>query len=548
MSGPGKEAMVEQTARSDDSRCADEEAGSVLRLPERETVRRDLRERHIQMISIAGMIGTGLFLGSGSAIARAGPVGALLGYVIMGFITAGIAYMSGELSAFQPVSGGFVRHATRMIDPAMGAATGWNFWYSMAITAPAEITAASALIQFWDTKTSPAVWISVFLVVIVVINFCGVRVYGESEVIFASLKILLIIGLIIAGLVVDLGGGPDHDRLGFRYWKNPGPFNAYLVEGNTGKFLGWWSTLITAAFSYANVQVVAIAGAETRDPRKNIPEAMKRTFLRVLVFYVLSIFIVGMIVPYNDPQLSVSSGTAAQSPFVIAFSRAGINVLPDIINAIVCTSAISSGSACVFIASRTLYGLSKEGQAHRIFQKTNRWGVPVFSLGLSCLFLPLAYLVLGTDASVVFGWFVNITTVAGLIGWAVICVTWLRFNRAFQVQGLSRQSLPYRSPLQPYTAWFCLVWVILIILFSGFAVFFPGNFSASSFLTAYVNIPIFIALFIFFRIYYRSRFLRAHEIDIKTELAYIAQEKEQQAELTEITPRSTWKRVLDRVL
>jgi amino acid transporter len=238
--------------------------------------------------------------------------------------------------------------------------------------------------------------------------------------------------------VVDLGGSPSGERIGFRYWKNPGPFNEYIVPGNTGKFLGFWSSLISAAYSYANIQVVAIAGAETKNPRVIIPNAIRMTFWRVLVFYVVSIFIVGMLVPYNDPNLGIATGDAQQSPFVIAFQRAGIKVLPSIINAIVCTSAFSCGSACVFLASRTLYGLAEDGQAPRILLRTNRFGTPYLAIGASLIFMPLVYLSLGSNSSVVFGWFVNITTIAGLIGWLVIEVTYLRFYYALKVQGISR--------------------------------------------------------------------------------------------------------------
>ncbi|KAM0159012.1 hypothetical protein ACHAPC_007539 [Botrytis cinerea] len=252
------------------------------------------------------------------------------------------------------------------------------------------------------------------------------------------MKIALIIGLIIAGLVVDLGGGPKGERLGFTYWKSPGAFNEYLVSGNTGRFLAFWSSLISAAFSYGNVQVVALSGTETGNPRKIIPEATKKTFFRVFFFYVLSILIVGMIVPYDSEALSVSTGTAASSPFVIAFKAAGIKVLPSIINAVVCTSAISSGSACIFLASRTLYGLSADGHAPKIFMRCNRFGTPWYAVGLSVLPSPLVYMVVSNQASVVFGWFVNITTVAGLIGWVVIEATYLRFFYALKKQGISR--------------------------------------------------------------------------------------------------------------
>ncbi|KAI1335936.1 amino acid permease/ SLC12A domain-containing protein [Xylariaceae sp. FL0016] len=361
----------------------------------------------------------------------------------------------------------------------------------MAVTAPAELAAAATVIEFWGSGASPAVWYSVFIAVIVALNFSPVRAYGESEVLFAAIKILLIVGLIIAGIVVDLGGAPGQDRIGFWYWQHPGPFNSYLVPGDTGKFLGWWTTLISAAYSYANVQVIALAGAETRNPRVVIPNAVKMTFWRILVFYVLSIFVVGLLVPYDDPNLGLATGTAAQSPFVIAYQRAGIKVLPSVINAVVCTSAFSSGSSCVFLASRKLYGLAEEGQAPRCFLRANRFGTPYLAVAFSMLFMPLVYLSLGSSSSTVFGWFVNITTIAGLLGWAVICVTYLRFFYGLRAQGISRDRLPYKSPLQPGMAWATLGALTLIILFSGYSVFIGGNWSVSSFLTYYIDIAIF---------------------------------------------------------
>lgn len=364
----------------------------------------------------------------------------------------------------------------------------------------------------------------------------------QSEVFFAALKILLIIGLIIAGLVVDLGGSPSGDRIGFRYWKNPGPFNEYIVPGNTGKFLGFWSSLISAAYSYANIQVVAIAGAETKNPRVIIPNAIRMTFWRVLIFYVISILIVGMLVPFNDPNLGIATGDAQQSPFVIAFQRAGINVLPSIINAIVCTSAFSCGSACVFLASRTLYGLAEDGQAPKVLLRTNRFGTPYLAIGASLIFMPLVYLSLGSNSSVVFGWFVNITTIAGLIGWLVIEGTYLRFYYALKAQGISRDrkltvapfaeimlmfpGLAYKSPMQPYLAWVTGGALVLVILFSGYSVFFPGRWSVGTFLTYYIDIAIFIFLWVAGFCYARSGIIALQDVDL-SEIADVDHEKTQ---------------------
>lgn len=249
---------------------------------------------------------------------------------------------------------------------------------------------------------------------------------------------MLIVGLIIGGLVIDLGGGPDGDRIGFRYWRTPGAFNTYILDGSAGRFLAFWKAMIPAAFSYGNIQIVAISGSETRNPRRLIPSATKKVFWRILIFYILSLFIVGMIVPYDDPALQISTGTASQSPFTIAFHRSGVSVVPSIINAVVCTSAISAASACIFISSRTVFGLSCDGHAPRILQRCNRLGVPYYAVGLTCIPLPLVYLNVANNSSTVFGWFVNITTVAGLLGWLVICVTYIRFYNGLKAQGYSR--------------------------------------------------------------------------------------------------------------
>ncbi|KAG9496423.1 hypothetical protein J7337_013011 [Fusarium musae] len=508
-------------------------------------LKRELGSRHINMIAVAGMIGTGLFLSSGQVIATAGPVGALLAYTLMGFVTAGVAYTTGEITAFMPSTGGFVRHATKFVEPALGAATGWNFCkshssqaiyghvltgvgYTMAINMPAEISAAATLVQFWNTSVNPGVWITIFLVFIIVANLCGAKLYGESEVVFASLKIMLIIGLIIGGLVIDLGGAPNHERLGFRYWIHPGAFNTYIKEGSAGRFLAFWKAMLPAAFSYGNIQVVAISGSETKNPRKLIPAATKKTFYRIFFFYFCSIFIVGLIVPYNDPALGVSTGTASQSPFVIAFQRSGVSVVPSIINAVVCTSAISSGSACIFIASRTLFGLSCDGHAPQFFQRCNRFGTPHYAVGMSCLLSPLVYLTVVNNTSVVFSWFVNITTVAGLIGWVVIQVTYLRFFAGLKKQGYSREDLPYKSPFQPYVAWATLLVVSLVILFCGFDVFVKGHFTAQGFITCYINIAIFAMLYAIFKIRLRSKVIPTSEIELSDEFRSIREEKQQE--------------------
>lgn len=198
--------------------------------------------------------------------------------------------------------------------------------------------------------------------------------------------------LILLGLVIDLGGVPGTPRIGFRYWNNPGPFVEYIGSGAWGRFLGYWAVMSNAVFSFAGVESIAMAAAETRNPRIAIPKACKRVFARVAIFYILAVLIVGMLVSSDDPRLDDESGTAAQSPFVIAASAAGLNGVPSLVNAIVITSAWSSSNQALLAGTRVLYGLALKNQAPKIFLRTTSWGVPYMCVLLNTAFMFLAFM------------------------------------------------------------------------------------------------------------------------------------------------------------
>lgn len=254
----------------------------------------------------------------------------------------------------------------------------WQNWYACAITLCAEISAASVVIQFWNGADgiNVALWISIIIVVVIALNIFAVSIYGEAEFIFASVKILTIVGLIIFAFIIDLGGGPTKDRLGFRYWSNPGAMKPYVAEGSWGRFLGFFSTLVNAAFSYGGVEMVAVAAGEAENPRKNIPKAVRRVFWRILFFYVLGSLAIGVLIPYNEPRLISAIGSSAPggaaSPWVIAIYRAGVPVLPSIINAVILTSATSSANAFLYTGSRYMYALAQNGQAPRFLLHCSR--------------------------------------------------------------------------------------------------------------------------------------------------------------------------------
>ena len=234
------------------------------------------------------------------------------------------------------------------------------------------------MIQFWNgaEDINVAAWITIIIVAVVALNTLSVSIYGEAEFIFASIKIVAIIGLIIFAFIIDLGGGPTRDRLGFRYWKNPGAMKPYVADGDLGRFLGLFSTLVNAAFSYSGVEICAVAAGETENPRRNIPKAVRRVFWRILFFYVIGSLAIGVLIPYNASRLldaihDDNSGGAA-SPWVIAIYRAGVPVLPSIVNAVIIISATSAANCYLYTGSRYLYALGQNGQAPRFLLTCSR--------------------------------------------------------------------------------------------------------------------------------------------------------------------------------
>ncbi|KAK7061465.1 dicarboxylic amino acid permease [Favolaschia claudopus] len=467
-------------------------------------------------------------------------------HIAMISITYSVMISLGEMIAYLPIPGGHIKLAERFVDPAFSFTMGWNYWYNWTVVLPAELSAAAVLINYWNRSVNNAVWITIIGLVVIGINMCGAGVYGEAEFIFASIKVVTITGLIILGIVLDLGGGPDHDRIGFRYWKNPGPFVQFNdIAGAKGRFLGWWEVMTQAAFSYIGTEIVAIAAGEAKNPRRNLPKAIKRVYIRILLFYIGGVIIIGLLVPSNDEHLNLASGTAASSPFVIAIQRSGIKALPSLINACLLTSAWSAGSSDLYTSSRALYGLATAGNAPKIFMKTLPNGLPIVSLVFCSAFVCLAYMGVTSGSNKVFVWFSNMTSIAGLMTWFGICVTYLRFHAGMKAQGYERKHLPFASPLQPYAAWYAACACIIICFFSGWAVFLKNKWDTATFVTNYLPFILFPILYAGAKYHYWRRsgefyWKRPEDLDFVTNIAEIEAEPDDPPPNTRIEKFWAW--------
>ncbi|KAK0619962.1 proline-specific permease [Immersiella caudata] len=500
----------------------DDHGGDLVTAAEAEDLKRGLDQRHLSMLGIAGSIGTGLFLGLGVAVQKGGPLGSLLGYAVIGLIVCAVQFALGEVAAVLPVTGSFVRHSEFLVDPAWGFAIGWNLVYGNLLSIPSEITAVCVLFQFW-TDINPAAFIVPFIIITVAVGLAFVRVFGEVEFVFALLKIFLVIFLIIMGLVINLGGIPGTEQIGFKYWRDPGPFVEYIAAGDWGKFLGFWAVMTGAVFSFAGVESLAMAAAETKDPRRAIPRACKRVFARIIIFYMLAVFVVGILVPSNDPRLDGSGSSVAQSPFVIAASAAGIPAIASMVNAIVITSAWSASNQSLLAGTRVLYGLALKGQAPKIFLRTTSWGTPYVCVLFFACFMLLSFMSLSKDAMTVFWWLVSLTAAGVLVSWTSILFNHIRLLRAMREQNISVDQLPWHNWWTLYSSPAAMVMNIVILFTSGFSVFTKGRWDAPTFVSSYLDIPLVLTAYLSWKYYKATEVVSLADIPLGDAFAQVQQ-------------------------
>merc|ERR1711939_1195427 len=401
-----------------------------------------MKPRHLQMIAVGGSIGTGLFVGSGSALATGGPAGVLIGWIIIGVMMINVTQALGEMAIVYPVSGGFYTLIVRFIDPSFGFALGWNYVLQWAVVLPLEITVAGTTVQYWDTPVPLAGWITIFMVAIIIISVFGTLGYAEEEFWSSMLKLIVVVMFIFIGIICNCGGGPASgeygEYIGGRDWQNPGAF----IEGSA--FKGVCSVFVTAAFSFAGTELVGLAASETPNPRKTMPSAVKQTFWRITLVYITTLTLIGLLIPYDNDRLLGGSGATA-SPFVIVLARANINGLDHLINVTICISVLSIGISCVYAGSRTLTALAETGYAPKFFTYVDKSSRPLWSVIAILMWAPIAYINVRAEGDTVFNWLVALSGLSTLFTWGSICVAHLRFRKAWKVQGHSLEELPYKA-------------------------------------------------------------------------------------------------------
>lgn len=470
---------------------------------------RRLNARLLNMIAIGGSIGTGIFLASGNAIYSAGPGGTMLAYLIMGIMVYFLMTSLGEMAAFLPSTGSFYIYAARFVDPALGYALGWNYWYNWALTVASEVAAASLVMHFWFPHSSPFLWSALFLSIFVGLNALSARGFGEAEYWFSFIKVAVIIVFILTGASM-IFGITDHHPGNFKYWTmGDAPFH--------GGWLAIFGAFMVAGFSFQGTELIGVAAGESEDPHINIPKAMKQVFWRILLFFILSILVISFLVPYTSPQLA--STDVQMSPFTLIFKHVGVTFAASLMNAVVLTAILSAGNSGMYAATRMLWYLGKKGHVPAVFSKVNKRGVPIPALIATTCVAALAFLSSLFGNGKVYFWLLNASSLSGFIAWLGISISHYRFRKAYIKQGRDLKDLPYVARGYPYAPLLAFALCLIVIGGQNYQAFMGNHIDWLGLLVSYIGLPIFLVLWLGYKWIKKTKIVKLADCDFQCESA-----------------------------
>ena len=436
--------------------------------------------RHLVMIAMGGVIGSGLFLSSGYTISQAGPLGAVLAYLVGAFVVYLVMACLGELAIAYPVSGAFHIYAARSIGPATGFATAWLYWLCWAVAIGSEFTASGLLMQRWFPDVDVWIWCLIFAAVLFGFNAVSARFFGESEFWFAIVKVGAIIGLIVFGGAALFGFRPLSDG-----GSHPFLFENFNTAGGLfpNGFTGVLVTVLAVFYAFSGSELIGVAAGETKDPATSIPKAMRTTVIRLLIFFVGAIAVIAATIPYTEVGLD-------ESPFVTVFSAIGIPFAADIMNFVIITALLSAGNSGLFSCARMLYSLADEGHAPQAFRRLTRRGIPLIALSVSMVG-GIASLISSVVApETVYLVLVSVAGFAVVGVWMSITASHYFHRRAFVRNGGDVGALAYKAPLFPVVP--ILAFSLCVISLVGIALD-PNQVAA-----LYFGIPFVAACYVYF--------------------------------------------------
>ncbi|KAL6945253.1 hypothetical protein ACO0QE_002702 [Hanseniaspora vineae] len=532
-------------------------------------VRQGLTVNQLTMIAVGECLGVGLFVFSGRLFYVGGPLGVLIGFAGCGSVVISTLLSFSELSSFIPLSSGFSGLASRFVSDAIGFSIGWCYWLSYAMSLPSETVVSATILQafFPETQSTKVAVISVTLIIILtlLVNLLGIRYFGQIITVTSSIKVIITIILIIVMIVLNTGAATN-SYVGFRYWDSSksqrpyehyGPFRPTFnlknfsigsvhspegISGSMGRFLSVIFSIVGSVFAFSGCEMSFVANSEAINPRNSLPSAIKKTFILIIILYMVSIFVVGLNVYSGDPRLHLYYKPSQEtldyvshsrfkdscqknlrilnmmSPWVLALQNFGYCTFAKGFDAVLFFFGWSTGCCALFASSRALYTLSIQNKAPAIFTVCNTHGVPYVAVLFSSLFNLVAYLAVNQTSVSNFQVFTQFTSILISIVWCVMNVSFLRFFYALKERTdiISRDNpaYPYKSPMQPYLAIYGLLGSVFLILFMGFTNFLHKEWSTRNFFSSYCSLIFFSALYFSYFLFGSSKIANLSQLDL----------------------------------
>lgn len=425
--------------------------------PKGNQLKRVIKSRQLFMLSLGGVIGTGLFLASGNVIHQAGPLGAIISYLIGGFLLYLVMTCLGELSVVMPVSGSFQAHARKFIGPATGFVIGWIYWLSWVVFVGLEFVSSALLMQRWFPDTPTWIWSGIFIGAILIINLLSAKSFAETEYIFAGVKVLAVVLFIIIGALaifgfIDIKGGTTTS-----FFSHFAGEDGIFPNGFSAVFI----TMMSVVYAFQGSEMMGIASGETVNPEKNIPRAIKTIVYRIIIFYILAIIVVAALVPFQNASV-------LESPFVAALDVIGIPYSADIMNFIILIAILSVGNTGLYACSRILWSLSNDGMAPKSLGKLNKRGVPVRSLLITLGFSLVALLTSVVSEDTLFIVLQSISGLGGAFTWIAIAFAQMGFRRQYTKAGGKVEDLHYAVKFYPWVPIISIVINLIVFIYMGF--------------------------------------------------------------------------------
>lgn len=401
-------------------------------------LKRTMKTRHLIMLSLGGVIGTGLFFNTGYIISTTGAPGTLLAYMIGALVVWLVMQCLGELSVAMPETGAFHVYASRYLGPATGYTVAWLYWLTWTVALGTSFTAAGLCMQYWFPQVPIWIWCLLFCVIIFALNIISPRFFAEGEFWFSLVKVITIVAFIILGGAAIFGIIPMHDG-------SPAPGLTNITSH------GWFPlgvlpilmTMVAVNFAFSGTELIGVAAGETENPQQAVPAAIRTTIARLIIFFIGTVFVLAAIIPMQQAGVE-------KSPFVLVFEKVGIPWSADIFNFVILTAILSAANSGLYASGRMLWSLSNERTLPRCFTNVTKNGVPLVSLSVSMLGGILALLTSVIAPDTVFVALSAISGFAVVAVWLSICASHFVFRRRFLQQGGKLSDLKYRAPLYPF--------------------------------------------------------------------------------------------------